>query len=159
MSAWQHYQENGKNDGRNWRGPGLYTFTGSQTIFGENLYPDHKTWCGWNPKDEPGLLSVGLDSRFIYGTSPNSPNCGRCICIRLKGADRERVPNAPADAEQHAGKVWKGKIIDQCGGCQDQQLNIYSGDYYRGQLDYNLAMNVGIWKVDWGFTDCNAACY
>ena len=162
IEPWSHFQKSGKFENRVWRGPEppavSYTYSGSQTTYGEGFPEGHKTWCGGGLGDGDGMVSIAAGPHFVGGVSPNSPNCGRCLCMRLTGTDTSRNPWPPESAKPYYGKVLKGKIIDQCPECEGGHIDVYIGNYYQSQVDYGVSKTVGIWMVEWGFIDCNDTC-
>ena len=162
--AWSEHQKIGKHQGRAWRGPTPapveYTYTGTQSTYGEGFPYDYQPWCSWPLNSNENMVSVAIGPEFIFEEeAPNSATCGKCICIRLRGADPERNPYPPDGVEKFKDEVLKGRVVDKCVDCGGRDINIAIGDYYRSKVDYDISKAVGFWKVDWGFIDCEAACH
>lgn len=148
---------------------------GRQTLF-HNPSKDHKSWCGWQLKSNNGTVGVALSTKYIrmqQDISPNSPYCGRCLCARIVGTDNTSNPNAPKEASRYFGRIFRGRVVDSCPECSDDQLDVLAQFPYvsnnknnRGlnnknqpNIPINMAYTVGIWLVEWQFvSNCRVNC-
>jgi hypothetical protein len=148
------------------------TFTGPLGI--------HKGWCQEPLKGSEHFAAVAISTKYIpmRTESPHSPYCGACVCVQVVGTDETTNPYPPANASHYFGTIIKGKVIDLCPECGDDQIDILADRPYtyapttpdnpkasafnsvkgRRAIPTDTVFGVGIWKVQWNFVGCAASC-
>ena len=74
--------------------------------------------------------------------SPKSPYCGKCMCIRINGADPTSNQYPPAAAKKYYGKVFKGVVMDLCPECEQDHIDILTDKPYTSIVPLNMAYTV-----------------
>lgn len=150
---------------------------GRQTLF-HNPSTTHKSWCGWPLQSKDGYVGIALSTKYINvnkDISPNSRYCGQCICARVVNTDNTSNPYPPQESTRYFGRIFKGKVLDSCPECSDDQIDVLADEPYvfdTGRIQMSLfpfapfipirlAYTVGIWITEWQFVDncavdCNA---
>lgn len=103
-------------------------------------------WCG----APVHLKSVALSSVYINGVSPNSGNCGKCICVRLESQN---------SASNYMKPIGPFVVDDLCPSCTGDHIDL-SHQGMGNQIDGGMdeAFRIGRWDVSWRFADCSANC-
>lgn len=105
---------------------------GRATIYRGPIYgssPAHKAACNAVLKGSDEAAMVAVSTKYLKtfqgGWNADTGSCGKCMCIRMHGADELFNSGLQKDrAQKHLGLTFMGKVGDRCAECEDDHVDI-----------------------------------